>query len=72
MYGLAITPDDKIILSGFDGKVLKSDDKSQNWVFKQMNLWKFYLGIACPENNKYVFISGIGYLSGNVVITDSN
>lgn len=72
MYGMAITPSGDVMLSGYDGKILTSTDEGQNWHFHQMNIWKFFVAIARPTEDKCVFVTTSAWQSGNIVRTDGD
>lgn len=71
IYGMGKANDGTVYLSGFDGKLLVSGTYDK-FNFHQINLFKFYNGIAFTSNKSSVFTTTEGQGGGTIVRLDSN
>ncbi len=71
LYGISTNKAGIVFACGFDGKLLWSTDKGNNWQFKQLNNWQPYKDIAYINDNKRIAIIGISYNSGGIVLLDA-
>lgn len=72
IYGMSVAPDGTMYLSGFDGKLLISKDNGNTFNFNQVNLYRFFNGVAFTDNREAIFISTGAQAAGNVIHVDSN
>lgn len=72
LYGMAISPSGTIYLTGYDGKLLTSYDQGENWSFRQVAYWRFYLSAASPSNDILILGATDAQNSSSVVRIDSN
>lgn len=71
-YGLAISPLGKIILSGFDGTTLTSNDDGASWIEKRIPNWEFHLSLSFANENRIVLVNTAAQKGGEIVLVDTN
>ena len=59
MYGMGMSPNGDIYLSGVDGDVLRSADSGRSWHFHRINNWLVYKGGYFPTPDTGIFISSV-------------
>lgn len=59
MYGMGVSPDGNIYLSGIDGDVLHSKDSGKTWQFDRINDWLVYFGGYFPSHDTGIFVSSV-------------
>ena len=59
MYGMSVSSNGAIYLSGVDGDVLHSADSGKTWQFNRINNWKVYKGGAFPAPDTGIFVSTV-------------
>ena len=59
MYGMGISPDGHIYLSGIDGCVLHSADKGKTWQFHRIGNWLVYRGGCFTASDTGIFVSTV-------------
>lgn len=59
MYGMGISPNDNIYLSGVDGDILHSKDSGKTWQFNRINNWNQYVGGIFASPDTGIFVSSI-------------
>jgi len=72
MYGMGISPNGNIYLSGIDGDVLHSKDAGQTWQFNRINDWLVYKGGVFPTPDTGIFVSTILQRQCTITRVDSN
>lgn len=72
LYGINTSPTGKLYAVGFDGKMMSSIDKGDNWQFTQLDIWKEYKDIGYFTPNNGLLIGGISYNSGFIMQVDAN
>ncbi|MEZ5016571.1 MAG: YCF48-related protein [Flavipsychrobacter sp.] len=72
LYGINTSPSGKLYAIGFDGKMMSSIDKGDNWQFTQLDVWKEYKDIGFFNPNEGLAIGGISYNSGFIMHVDGN
>lgn len=72
MYGLVISPSRKIYASGFDGKIIHTNNINASWQVSQIADWRFYLGIAYPSDDTGIYISTEAQARGTIVRVDKH
>jgi photosystem II stability/assembly factor-like uncharacterized protein len=59
MYGMGISQDGRIFLSGVDGCVLHSADKGRTWQFHRIHNWLTYKGGCFTTSDTGIFVSTV-------------
>lgn len=72
MYGLAMSPSGSIYLSGFDGRVIMSEDEGATWKEKQVPDWRYYVAIAYPTNDVGFYIATEASRLGTITCVDND
>ncbi len=57
MYGMGVSPQGKIFLSGTDGCVLHSIDTGRTFQFNRILDWDYYVGVSYPTPDTGFFVS---------------
>lgn len=71
MYGMGISPNGTIYLSGIDGDVLHSVDSGRTWQFNRINTWLTYTGgfFATPDTG--IFVSSVLQRQSSITRVDA-
>ena len=72
MYGMGISPNGTVYLSGIDGDVLHSKDSGKTWQFNRINDWLVYRGGYFPTPDTGIFVSTILQRQCTITRVDSN
>ena len=59
MYGMGLSDNGDIYLSGIDGDVLHSSDYGQTWQFNRINNWYVYVGGMFASPDTGIFVSTV-------------
>ncbi len=72
LFGLGVSPDGTIYLSGVDGNVLHSSDSGKNWKQSRIGDWLSYVGGYFPAHDTGIFVSSILQRSSTITRVDGN
>ena len=72
MYGMSVSADGTIYLSGIDGDVLSSNDNGENWQFNRITNWLGYLGGGFPTPDLGIFVSTVLQRQCTITRVDGN
>ena len=72
IYGVNITPDNKVYAVGYDGKVLVTNNNGNSWQFSQLQYWKECKDIAFFDKNNGIIIAGVSFKNGYIFYIDEN
>lgn len=67
MYGIGMSPSGTIYLSGFDGRVIFSENEGNSWHESQIQDWRYYIAIAYPTDDLGVYIATSAQERGTIV-----
>jgi len=67
LYGIATAPSGTLFITGFDGKLLKSQDQGQSWQLYQMHYLPFK-DLALVTDSMGIAIGGISFYEGYTTI----
>ena len=72
MFGMGLSPNGIIYLSGVDGDVLHSKDSGKTWQFNRINNWDVYYGGYFPSPDTGIFVSTVLQRQCTIARVDSN
>jgi len=72
MYGMGISYDGSICISGVDGDVLRSHDSGKTWRFSRIENWNVYVGGAFATPDTGIFVSTVLQRQCTITRIDSN
>jgi photosystem II stability/assembly factor-like uncharacterized protein len=72
MYGMGVSPNGNIYLSGVDGDILQSKDSGKTWQFHRINNWLEYFGGGFAAPNLGIFVSSVLQRQGTITRVDSS
>ncbi len=72
MFGMGLSPNGTIYLSGVDGDVLHSKDSGKTWQFNRINNWNMYFGGYFPTPDTGIFVSSVLQRQCTIARVDSN
>lgn len=71
MYGMGVSANGVIYLSGVDGDVLHSSDSGKSWRFNRINNWLIYQGGSFATADTGIFVSTILQRQSTITRVDS-
>jgi photosystem II stability/assembly factor-like uncharacterized protein len=72
MFGMGVSPNGNIYLSGVDGDILQSKDSGNSWHFNRITNWLVYVGGYFPSADTGIFVSTVLQRQCTVTRVDSN
>jgi photosystem II stability/assembly factor-like uncharacterized protein len=72
MFGMGVSPNGDIYLSGVDGDVLRSRDSGNTWKFHHIDNWLVYKGGSFPTPDTGIFVSTVLQRQCTITRIDSN
>ena len=72
MFGMGVSANGNIYLSGVDGDVLHSKDSGKTWQFGRINDWNVYFGGYFPTPDTGIFVSSVLQRQCTITRVDSN
>lgn len=72
LYGMGISPDGTVYLSGIDGIVLSSTDKGKSWKHHRIDNWLVHVGGCFFTPNTGIFASTVLQRQSTITRVDSN
>ncbi len=72
MYGMGMSPNGTLYLSGIDGCILRSSDKGRSWQFNRIFNWLVYRGGSFATPDTGIFISTVLQRQCTITRVDSN
>lgn len=72
MFGMGLSPDGTVYLSGVDGDVLHSSDSGRSWTFSRIGDWLVYHGGYFPTRDTGIFVSTVLQRQGSITRVDGN
>lgn len=71
LYGIAQSSTGRLAVTGFDGKLLISDDDGDNWTLQQLSPWYSYKDLVLFSDNSGIVIGGNSFNSGIILRVDA-
>ncbi len=72
IYGISVSPEGHIYVSGIDGGIFMSADSGKTWRFKRILDWRFYHAISFPVNDTGIVINSMALDTCHISQIDTN